>query len=570
MRILNFTLAFTVLLFVSKGYGQNQSALSENLTDKINKLFEPWANSEGPGVSFAIIKDGQVIYKKNCGSADINNKIPITSQTRFNLAHSSAHFTAYALLKLVVEGKLSLKDDASNFVKELRSLDQTITIKNLLYGSSGIYNYQVLKSICGWDYTDKINQKDVLKLVSLQNKSIFEPGTDYSEADINFVILAEVIASATGKTYKAYMEENIFAPLGMTHTFVKANPNTIYHNLANSYRTEEDTIVINNSENSILGINNIYSSIDDLILWENHLNEGLGKNKEVIELMDNIIKLENGRANSTSSGELTLGQLYGHKERGLFSTYILGSASGHDSSIFKFPNQNYTAIALSNNGDGYNGYLGVLSAHNILGSAFTEPETTDFDKVKTKSIPKKLLQTFEGHYWDRLGELSREIKVVNDTLRYIRANGNATPLIPLTDNKFQMKVQFDDKIYIHFPREKTDVMIYQYDGAEPIAFEKYNKTTLDKKELSNLFNGIYINKDYNIAFGVEVANSKLILSNAKNGTMNFTPVKPELFLGDKWYMRSIEFTKDNSQNINGFYIKNNAIRNLWFEKIALN
>ncbi|MDH7444225.1 serine hydrolase domain-containing protein [Aquimarina sp. 2201CG14-23] len=530
----------------------------------------PWKGPDSPGVSFAIIKDGKVISKKNYGFSDIENKTPITSQTRFNLGQSSAHYTAYGLLKLIVAGKLSLNDDARKHIKELQNINQVITVKNLLYGSSGIYDYQVLKTICGWDYTEFFSQKDLLRLVASQKDLTYTPGTDYSETDTNFALIAELIANVSGKSFKAYMEEDVFKPLGMKNTFIKTNESTMYQNVARSYRSEDDNIVFNNSGNTVLGINNMYSCIDDLILWERHINNASGDNQKIVQQMNAIIQLDNGRTNNTSSGELTLGQLYGHKERGMFSTYILGSSGGHDSSIFKFPPQNYTAIALSNNGDGYNGYLGVISAHNIMEAHFPEPETTDFNQVKTKILSKKQLQKHEGHYWDQLGELSREIKVINDTLRYVRTNGNINPLIPLSNNKFQMKVQFDDKIYIEFPEEESGIMEFQYLGAEPIEFKKYTQKVYEKQDLIKLFSGIYINKAYNIIYNIKEDNNKLTLSNAKNESIHFTSITSMLFSGDQWYLRSVEFTKDKNQKINGFYVRNNAIRNLWFEKIELN
>ncbi|WP_299223725.1 serine hydrolase domain-containing protein [uncultured Aquimarina sp.] len=569
MRILKLVYSF-ILLLTFETYAQHQSIIPQDIEETIDSLFNPWKQSNSPGVSFAIIKDGKVISKKNYGLSDIENKTPITSQTRFNLGQSSAHYTAYALLKLVTEGKISLGDDVRKHIKELQNIKQIITVKDLIYGTSGIYDYQILKSICGWNYIENFSQKDVLRLVALQKKLAFNPGTDYSEADINFALLAELIGNVSGKSFKDYMEEDIFKPIGMTNTFIKTNLTTMHQNVAHSYRSEDDKTILNTSGNTVLGINNMYSSIDDLILWEHHINNASGNDQKIVQQMDSIIKLNNGRTNSTSSGELTLGQLYGHKERGLFSTYILGSSSGHDSSIFKFPTQNYTAIALSNTGDGYNGYLGVIAAHNILEEHFTEPETTNFNTIKTKSLSKKQLQQFEGHYWDQLGELSRDIKVINDTLRYVRTNGNTNALIPLENNKFQMKVQFDDKIYIEFPENETGVMEFQYLGAEPIQFEKYIPKAYNMQELSNLFDGVYMNTEYNIVYKAKADNNKLKLSNVKNGDIDFIPISSILFSSDSWFLRSIEFTKDKNQNINGFFVKNNAIRNLWFEKVVVN
>ena len=446
-----------------------------------------------PGIAFAIVRDGEVIYKKSFGASNLEHKVPITSKTRFNLGHTSTHFTAYAILKLVTEGKISLEEDIRGHLDPLQGFADKVTVKDLLSGSSGIYDYTVLMPICGWGYTDNISQSDVLRLVSNQRKAAFMPGTDYAESDTNFILLAELVAKLSGKSFKAYMEEEFFLPLGMKDTFIRTNARVKNPNVARSYRTVEGKILDNSSENEVFGIHNLYTTVDDLILWELHLRDAKSSNAKVIELMEEPVALANGRTHSTSMGDLTLGQLYGHKERGAFSTYVIGSWGGHDSSIFKFPNQEYTAIALSNDGNGYNGYTGVIAAHRVLKEHFTEPETVDFSKIKTKTLSNRKLEEFEGQYWDPLGELSRELKVVNDTLRYIRGPENSTPLIPLDDHRFQMKVQFDDKVYVIFPKDRSGTMLYEYAGAEPIPFERYVPHSYSSKEIKDRFSGTYIN-----------------------------------------------------------------------------
>lgn len=557
-----------ILLALSSN-AQNQSSLTPELEQKVDRIFEEesWKMPDTPGISFAILQDKKVIYKKCFGASDIENKVPITSKTRFNLANTSSHFTAYAILKLVAENKIALDTDIRKHVEALKNFSHKVTIRDLLRGSSGIYDFYVLMSINGWDLRDNFSQQDILKLVSLQKEACFTPGTDYAMSRTNFVILAELIEHISKKSYAKYMQEDVFIPAGMKNTFVRTNAHSIYPNLAKAYRTTNEKVFTNDSKNQIIGGNNIFSSIDDLILWEQHLAKNTEKQKKVIALLNTPVKLNDGRTNSTSRGNLTLGQLYGHKERGVFSTYITGSSGGHDSSIFKFPNQNYIAIALSNDGNGYNGYTGVIAAHRILENHFTEPETVDFSTIKTKKISNNKLKSFEGRYWDQLGELSREIKVVNDTLRYIRANNMATPLIPISDYKFQMKVQFDDKIYIAFPKDKPGTMLYEYAGAESIPFQKYQPKTYSDQELVKKYNGIYLNKEYTIMFTAKTTNKKLVISNSKIGDILYTPIHSNIFVGDKWFMQSIEFKRNASGETIGFFIKNNSIRNLYFEKL---
>lgn len=557
------------MLVVCSALGQNYSILPQDLEKKVDKIFEreDLNSFPSPGVSFGILYKGKIVYKKSYGQSDIENNKVITSKTLFNLGQTSAYFTAFAIAKLIVENKLSLDEDVREHLDILKNYDHKITVRDLLGHSSGIYDFNILLQICGWNYYENISQQDVLKAISLQKEAAFKPGTDYAESDSNFVVLAELIAKISGQPYQEYMKEHVFSLAGMKQTVVRTSSTQFIEGMAKSYRKQEGKIFLNHSENDVLGINNIFSSVDDLIHWHKYLSNVNENTHKILKLIDRKVVLENGRTYSVSQGNLQLGQLYGHKERGAYSTYILGSAGGHDSSIFRFPDQDYVAVALSNNGNGYNGYYGVISAHRIMDKSFTEPETVDFDKIETKKLSREELKEHEGFYWDALGELSREIRVINDTLRYVRGGGNTTSLIALSTHKFQMKMEFDDKIYVTFSKGKSKKMFYEYEGAEPIPFEKYTPITVNNTMLAKSFKGTYVNREYQITFYAKPESGALILENVKTGKITYKPIKPELFLGNRWFMASIHFKRNSEGKVRGFHAKHNSIRNLYFEKI---
>ncbi|MEN1785801.1 MAG: serine hydrolase domain-containing protein [Bacteroidota bacterium] len=549
---------------------QSKVAFPQEVTTAIDRIFEDagWNEVNAPGIAFAIVKEGTVPYQKYLGSADITNAIPITKETRFNLGQLSAHFTAYSILQLVVGKKLKLDEDVRSHIPQLQHFSQKVTVQHLLSSSSGLYDYHTLLTVMGRSIAEPLSQTTILQLVARQKALSFIPGTDFAESDTNFVILAELITKISGQPYAQYLQEQLFKPLGMLQTFVRDRADAIHPKVAHAYRTEQNNLFDNTTNNSILGSNNVFSSIKDLILWEKHLKKLENNSPELAKLVRRPVTLDNGKKYSTSAGELSLGQWYGHLERGAYSTYLLGSSGGHDSAIFKFPEQDYVAIALSNDGRGYNGFTGVMAAHLAIATAFTEPETTDYTTLKTIKKSPEQLAAFEGNYWDALGELSREIKVTNDTLRYVRTNGNSNALIPLSTNRFQMKVPYDDKIYLTFSEGNPKTMTYEYLGADPIPFEQYTPIVIEERAILDRYKGTYINRDYSLVFTVKVRQGELVVRNSRMQPYTYTPLKENTFFGTSWFMGHLAFKEDRSGAITGFVVTNNRLRNLTFEKLA--
>ena len=91
----------------------------ENLTKQVDGLFKQWDKPDSPGCVIAILKQGNIIYKKGYGIANLEYGIPITSQTVFDMCSVSKQFTAFSILLLEQEGKLSLKEDIHSYLSYL-------------------------------------------------------------------------------------------------------------------------------------------------------------------------------------------------------------------------------------------------------------------------------------------------------------------------------------------------------------------------------------------------------------------------------------------------------------------
>jgi len=171
-----------------------------------------------PGMAVAVVRNGEVEYINGFGIANPNND-PVTPDTPFLLASVSKSFTALGIMQLVEEGKIALDDPVQKYlpwfeVKGDGAAD--ITVSDLIYQTSGFTEYQ------GNEMNLRPNTPNGLEegVRDLSHiKLNFQPGEGWAYSNINYSILGLLIQEVSGQRYETYIEENIFAPLGMTHSY---------------------------------------------------------------------------------------------------------------------------------------------------------------------------------------------------------------------------------------------------------------------------------------------------------------------------------------------------------------
>jgi CubicO group peptidase (beta-lactamase class C family) len=143
-------------------------------------IHDQFDKPDSPGCALAVIKDNQIIYKRGYGMADLDHDIPIKPDTPFHVASVSKQFTAFAILLLAQQGKLSLDDKVQKYITELREFDQPITIRHLLHHTSGLRDQWNLLIMSGWRLgEDVVRDDDILDLVSRMKELNFKPGAHH-------------------------------------------------------------------------------------------------------------------------------------------------------------------------------------------------------------------------------------------------------------------------------------------------------------------------------------------------------------------------------------------------------
>lgn len=160
--------------------------------------------------SLLVAKGGEVILDKGYGFADAGGKVPFTADTAFDIGSITKQFTAAAILKLEMQGKLGVSDLISKWFAGVPEDKKGITLHHLLTHSAG------LEDVFGSDYEEM--PRDRLVKAALDSKLLWAPGTRYRYSNAGYSLLAAIVELASGKPYEAYLRENLWQPAGMTRT----------------------------------------------------------------------------------------------------------------------------------------------------------------------------------------------------------------------------------------------------------------------------------------------------------------------------------------------------------------
>ena len=191
---------------------------AQDVHKSLDSLFKSYYSKGSPGAAIVIELRGKVIFEQGYGLANISDGRMIDHATHFNIGSLTKQFTAYSILKLELEKRLSLTDKLSQYFPGLDpSIGEKVTIRELLTHSSGIRDH--------YEFTDTFlvkhaTDKDVLEAVRKQHSTLFEPGSQYRYSNTAFCLLGLIIEKASGLYYADYLQKNIFDPLSMNHTKV--------------------------------------------------------------------------------------------------------------------------------------------------------------------------------------------------------------------------------------------------------------------------------------------------------------------------------------------------------------
>jgi CubicO group peptidase (beta-lactamase class C family) len=258
-----------------------------------------------------VASHGKVLYEKAFGMANREKYIPFTTSTREYIGSISKQFTAVGIMILHDRGQLKYEQSVRDFFPELPACMQPVTIRNLLYHTSGLTLF---------DDFPNMTEQDVFKILLTQKKLNFHPGEKFEYCNAGYSLLGMLIEKVSGQTLNAFMQTNIFKPLGMHNTLV----NEINH--PDTTRAVGYTLygTINNYDTYMGGNASIVSTVGDLYKWD----EAIALNR----LISHETLKEALTPSSVATGNAALvrkDQMFGDKSYG-FGWWLASHDGGQD------------------------------------------------------------------------------------------------------------------------------------------------------------------------------------------------------------------------------------------------
>ncbi len=333
----NLMISNKILLILSLIFSFSINAQKEKTT--ISTLLKNY-NGKNPGISYAVIKNGEVLYKYNLGLANIEKSKKTKSNTNYRLASVTKQFTALAILMLIEKNKLSFSTVLTDTFDDFPEYGKNITIQQLLSHTSGLLDYENLMKD---DRMVPILDHEVLLLMKQQDSTKFTPGSQYDYSNSAYAVLSQIIEKKSGKTFKKFIESEIFKPLKMKNSAVYTKNSKIKHR-AYGYTIKNDSIIFSDQSitSSVQGDGGIYTSIDDYIKWDQAL-----KNNKLIssELQNKAYTIQS--INPESEWDYGYGwRIKFEGEKKLISHS--GHTSGFTNYVIKIPKEKLTVIVLTN------------------------------------------------------------------------------------------------------------------------------------------------------------------------------------------------------------------------------
>jgi CubicO group peptidase (beta-lactamase class C family) len=338
----NCLLILTVLFATSS---KGQSGVSPKLVEttkaeKIEELISLYSDYEDFNGSVLVAHQGEVVYKKGFGLANMEWGIPNKVNTKFQIASITKQFTAMLIMQLVAENKLDLHLPISSFLPDYpKENGDRITIHHLLTHSSGIVDRR---------FDEKKNRPEEMVRQFANDSLQFTPGERFEYSNSGYTLLGFLIEKVTGNPYSQVLKDKILTPLHMTSTGFYRHRRLI-QNMSSGYNQGfgEYFNIDYSDESSAYAAGAIYSTVEDMFLWDQAL------------YTDKLLPRKYMNLLFTRHIEASFGGYYGYgwelskKPVGNTDTNIeaighSGTISGYCALFTRLPSSNSTIIFLNN------------------------------------------------------------------------------------------------------------------------------------------------------------------------------------------------------------------------------
>ncbi len=523
----------------------------------IDSIFAEWNTNDSPGAALGIIKEGELIYAKGYGMANLEYTIPNSANSVFRIASTSKQFTAACIVLLAEKGKLSLDDNLKKYFPKFPAYAEKITIKQLLNHTSGVRDYLQLAYLKGIGNDDHYVDDDIMNWLVRQEDLNFEPGEEFLYSNSGYWLLGQIVQQVSGESMAAFAKKVLFDPLEMGDThfhndhtqIVKKRASGYMPSANNGYRISMTTL-------DMIGDGGIFTTINDIKKWDDAFYSSSILSKSFWKMMTQQGSLNNGESIDYAAG------LFIDTYKGLKTIRHGGAFVGFRAELLRFPDQKLTVALFANRGDANASGLANRVADILLKDQFIETIEEANTKPKVE-VPKEEF-TFDqiiGTYEIEAG-VSLSLSIKNDSLNVLQNwNKSSYAIAKTTGNTYEIPGTKDlDFTFSNLEESQTQTLKVVQGGRETIAKRKKEVDTsgIDLNDYVGRYYSKELNVTYIFALKDEVLSAKIEDGEAEACTISDID-KFSLPFGLARFQRTNDL-------VAGFELDSGRVKNLKFQK----
>jgi len=501
----------------------------DRLHDLITRLTRQ--RVDDPGVAVSVIRGGDVAALRYVGLANLESQDPIGPETRFHIVSVSKTFVAATVLILAARGALKLDDEIRRYLPEV-SAPMPVTVRHLLSMTSGLRDVLEIERLRGVWTSSASRRRELLDLACRQTMMSAPPGAQYMYANVNVLLLDELIARVSGMSADAFRRVTLYEPLGLTATMARPHEGVVVSDLAEPY--VRNTRSGWSRATHLLGIaaDPLTTNLGDLTRWLLALRAGAIAGVSVTTAMAERTRLRDGTRIYYGLG------LAVRRYRGLTVLCHTGSQPGWKAHIAYIPARDVGVVILSNREDTHPAALAATLMSAIAGNEFPEPDPAGDPGrgSKAPAFAPQQISAVEGSYIEP-GTGEWMTLTIKDDILCAETLGDPMFLYREGGGFFRdgddYRATVPAKLRFAFGSSPDDITCQLNLGGQRMALRKCSAPSYTRRELS-AFTGRYQNQEMASQHMIRVQDGQLSIEYAPGhaNALRFvmTPIAPDIFL----------------------------------------
>jgi CubicO group peptidase (beta-lactamase class C family) len=544
----NFLMVFAVVAVLSNAWADTISAQvpsKEKVVAGAERGFEKFTKAyvaPGPGCAAAVSLNGETVFEKAFGLADLEHDVLNTPQTIFESGSVAKQFTAAALVLLQQDGKLSIDDPVRKYIPELPDYGAPLTIRHLLNHTSGIRDWGSVMSLTGAGRGDRVISQDLaVDVITHQRGLDFKPGAEYSYSNSGYNLAAIIVERVSKQKFAAFLEERLFKPLGMKNSSLRDDYQRIVPGRAQAYsRQGTGPWRLNMPFMNVYGNGGLLTTVGDWMKW-NAMLDSKSLGAPLVEALETRGVLNDGRKISYALGLIV--QTY----KGLKDVSHGGATAGYQTFLARYPDNKVSVAVMCN---GTSPSPGGVSA-NITDEIFGPfPETP---KPEPAKVSEDELKKFVGIWRNEKTHTAARFVFENGVSRFSGAR-----LVPMGGGQFAVG---SDKLKFTFDKDGKPATAELVDSdGEVTLFVPEQEWTPTPEELAS-FKGDWFSEEAGATLTFAIDNGKAFIKQRPATSLPMQPLYKDHFAVQPYV---VWFTRDKNGKVNGMHVGATRMRDMPF------